>query len=293
MPTPPIHPHPDRAMRFRVAAAIILAVLALVACAPTARAAWAPTAMEVRVERVRPKRDALPTLRFLKANADFIRSRFDRLRETPEGRDGAAQDIDPRFLAYRQMLADVFTARESIAVAEDARNRQQLFASVTELGSLEAQLDLMDRLLAAQASRLAALQADFTGRQQTALAVVVSGYPADVDVSTLRIILEGGAELSIPLSAQQRASLLHGGILQVFHGLVEPRQQIVEVSIAGERWPAGDSGFVTLSPSRDRLTFLRLDLGPLTATRGAPGIQASTWLHDATLDPGGTSELGP
>jgi hypothetical protein len=280
-------------MRPDAAAAVVLALGLLTACAVPARAALAPEVREVKVERVRPKREKFATLRFLKENADFIRSRFDRLRETPTGSDGEAQEIDPRFLAYRQMLADVFASRESIAVADNARERQELFASITDLGALESQLDQMDRLLAAQRSRLGVLQADFTGRQQTALMVVLSGYPSDADVSTVGITLEGGDTLSIPLSPEQRTGLRQGGILQIFHGLIEPREQVLEVSLGGARWPTGDSGFVTLDPSRDRLTFLRLDLATLKSTLGATSLTATTWLHDGTPDPGSISESHP
>jgi hypothetical protein len=75
-------------------------------------------------------------------------------------------------------------------------------------------------------------------------------------------------------------------VVQIFHGFVEPREQVVEVAITGERWPAGDTGFVTLDPARDRLTLLRLDLSSVQPERGAASIQANTWLHDARLHPG-------
>jgi hypothetical protein len=75
-------------------------------------------------------------------------------------------------------------------------------------------------------------------------------------------------------------------VVQIFHGFVEPREQVVEVAITGNRWPAGDAGYVTLDPARDRLTLLRLDLSTLRSDQGVPSIQANTWLHDARLHPG-------
>lgn len=248
----------------------------------------------VKVERMRPQREKIATLRFLKQNRDFLRSRFDRLEEKPAGRWGAAGAIDPRFLAYQRMLAEARGAQDSAAVVEEARKRRELFGSVTELGELEAQLDLLDRLLADQRSRLAALQADFAGRQQTALSIVVSGYPGHVPVSMVGIKLEDGAQIEIPISDPQRESLRHGGVLQIFHGLIEPREQVIEVSIGGV---AGDSsavpGFITLNPSRDRLTFLRLDLSPVRAEEGASSLLASTWILDAELHASHDSEPGP
>jgi hypothetical protein len=284
--------------RARVPATTLLAVAAAVALhapfacaepAPEARAAPAvaaasDVATDVRVERVRPKREKHPTLRFLKENRDFIRARFDLLREKPDDHSGSAAAIDPRFLSYQHMLREILSARDSLAVAEDLRQRRDLFQSVTALGELEKELDLMENLLAAQRGRLGVMQADFTGRQQTALAIVVSGYPGDGALATLTITLDDGAPISIALSDEQRESLRRGGMLELFHGLVEPREQVLSIAIGGEGWPADDAGFVTLDPARDRLTFLRMDLTPAHAAQGAASMRASTWLQDTALD---------
>jgi hypothetical protein len=283
-----------RSVAIVIAAAVFEpAVRAIAAPAPVAAPAAAAPApdlaapagavTEVKVERIRPRREKHPTLRFLKENRDFIRARYDLLKEKPIHRQGAADAIDPRFLAYQRMLSEILAANDSLAAAEEARARRELFTSVTELGRLEEQLDLMERLLAEQRTRLGVLQADFTGRQQTALAIVVSGYPHDAAVSALTLRLDGGATIAVPLSPEQCESLRHGGMLQVFHGLVEPREQVVEVALGGDGWPAQDAGFVTLDPERDRLTLLRLDLSPAQPARGASSMLASTWLHDAGL----------
>jgi hypothetical protein len=249
-------------------------------------ATCAEETVSVTVERVRPRKDKIATLRFLRENRDFIRARYDLLRQKPGGDRGQAGEIDPRFLAYQEMLRDLFAARDSVGVANDSLARQQLLASITQLGRLEDQLDLMDRLLGEQRTRLGVLQDDFTGRQRTALVVVLSGYPAAAGIDRVSIRLEDGDTLTVPLTDEQRAALRKGGVVQVFHGFVEPRQQVVEVSIAGDRWPGGDTGYVTLDPARDRLTLLRLDLSTVRPDGGAPSIQANTWLHDAGLHPG-------
>lgn len=275
--TTPIRPHARRA------AAGLLALLLASGAAPELAA---QTAEPVTVERVRPKKEKHPTLRFLKENRDFIRARYDLLRQKPGGDRGDAGEVDPRFLAYQEMLRDLFAARDSVGAADDSLQRRQLLASITELGRLEDQLDLMDRLLADQRTRLGVLQEDFTGRQMTALVVVLSGYPAEAALSRVSVTLEDGDTLTVPLTDEHRAALRKGGVVQVFHGFIEPREQVVEVAIAGERWPAGDPGFVTLDPARDRLTLLRLDLSTVRPEGGAASIQASTWLHDARLHPG-------
>lgn len=274
---------PARARRHRAAHAVALALALALAAVPAARA---EAIRSVRVERARPEKEKHPTLRFLKENRDFIRARYDLLRQQPGDLVGDAGEIDPRFLAYQQMLRDLMAARDSVAAADDSLAHRQLLASIAELGRLEDQLDLMDRLLADQRTRLGILQEDFTGRQLTALVVVVSGWSAAAPVSGVRLALEGGDTLTVPLTAEQQVALQHGGVVQVFHGFVEPREQVVEVAITGDRWPAGDAGFVTLDPARDRLTLLRLDLSSLRPEVGAPSIQANTWLHDARLHPG-------
>jgi hypothetical protein len=267
-----------------VRAIVLPLVLACLAASPLPGRAEPPRS--VRVERARPEKDERPTLRFLKENRDFLRARFDLLRQKPGDLLGQGGEIDPRFLAYQQMLRDLMAARDSVAAADDSLARCQLLASINELGRLENQLDLMDRVLADQRTRLGILQEDFAGRQQTALMVVVSGWSAEAPLTGVRLVLEGGDTLRVAFTPEQCLSLQKGGVVQIFHGFVEPREQVVEVAITGNRWPAGDAGYVTLDPARDRLTLLRLDLSTLRSDQGVPSIQANTWLHDARLHPG-------
>jgi len=267
-------------------AAPVLAALAISLMASLEPGARAQEAAVVQVERVRPKKEKLPTLRFLKENRDFIRAQYDLLRQKRGGDLGDAAEIDPRFLAYQKMLREALAARDTVAAADDSLKRRALLASIGDLARLEEQLDVMDRLLAGQRSRLSVLQEDFTGRQQTALIVVLKGFPARAPVAAVSITLEDGDTLTVPLTQAHRAALERGGIVQIFHGFVEPREQVVEIAIRGERWPAGDQGFVRLAPARDRVTLLRLDLSPVQPDRGATSIEATTWLHDTRLPPG-------
>jgi len=277
--------HPSRRSpgdhRFGAALALGLLVLTVPGLAAPARA---QSETEVAVEKLRPQREKHPTLVFLKQNRDFIRYRFDQLRlKALQGR-GDAGAIDPRYLAYSRMLAGILAAGDSIEVADDARQRQVLLASITELGGLEAQLDLMDRTLAEQRARLGILQEDFTGHQKTALIVVLSGDPGSAALDSFTLTLEDGARVDVAVTAEQHESLRQGGVLQVFHGFVEPREQVVEVAFGGAGWPAGDAGFVTLAPERDRITLLRLDLSRVRPAEGAASIRARTWLHDTRPD---------
>ena len=255
---------------------------ATAAPAPVLLASPVPAGTDVRVERVRPRREARPTLRFLRENRDFIRAALDRTRQHPGAFSATGVAIDPRFLTYRELLAAISASRDSVLLADRAAQGRDLFRSVTELGELESQLDQMDRQLAAQRARLGMLQADFTGDQRTSLAVVLSGWPQDAGPTAVALTLDNGATLNVPLSEDQGDALRHGGAVQIFHGYVEPREQVVQIALTGGG-NAGDAGFVTLEPPRDRLMLLRLDLSSVRAADGAPGIHASTWLNDARV----------
>jgi len=264
--------------------ALCLAPLALAVALAAAPPAWAQDAARpLAVERQAPVREKLPTLRFLRANRDFLRARFQRLGPGTREERASADALDPRFLQYRRMLAEIAGAKDSVAAAQEAREREQLFASVRDLARLEADLDQMERLLVAQQERLGVLQADFAGRQRTELDVVVTGGGPLGRVDSIVVTLEDGTRVVSGLDDAQRRSLQRGGVLEVFRGRVEPREQVLELRFEGEGWSRAAAGFVRFEPTRDRLTFIRLDLSDATPARGLSSVRAGTW----TLDPGG------
>ena len=262
----------------RLAALAALLSLAM-PCFALAADPW-PAATPVEVERVKPAKEKHVTLRFLKENRDFIRGQFDRLRERPLEVDGAGGELDPRYLAYARLVAQATTARDTVERADEERARRHLLESIAQLASLENQLDLMEKVLAEQRLRLSTLEDDFVGHQRTALMVVLSGYPTDATVQEVTVAIDDGSPVTVTLSPEQRESLKRGGIVELFHGLVEPREQAVEVTLRGETWPDGNSGYLRLDPLRDRLTFLRLDLSQVHPAQGGAGVQAGTWLHE-------------
>jgi hypothetical protein len=253
-----------------------LLVSLVIALTPSLVAANAST-IEVKVERVKPAHPKHETLRFLRENKDFLRARLDLLRQTSREGRGGSDALDPRFLAYQRMMADALAAQDSVARAEDARDRQTLLAHVAELAALEHELDAMDELLGAQRGRLAELEADFTGRQETALAILVRGMPAAGTPAELTLVLEDSTVVHVPLSAEQRRALAEGGIAQVYHGFVEPRSQVIEASVVRGAGAAPESSWITLEPGRDRLTFLELDLSGLDGADPATRLRASAW----------------
>ena len=241
------------------------------------------TVTTITIERERPVREKLPTLRFLRANRDFIRARFDRLRQASREQHVGASPVDPRFLEYRRLLSEIAAGKDSVSRASDARERAGVFTSVEDLAKLEHELDQMERLLEAQRARLGVLQADFAGRQRTELDLVITGGTLAGRVDSVRVTLEDGTSVASGVTETQRTSLQHGGVLEVFRGLVEPREQVVEIALMGAGWSATGHGFVTLEPARDRLTFLKLDLSQAKPVLGIGSLTASAWLLDANL----------
>jgi hypothetical protein len=277
-------------MRTRLGLSALPLLLALTLAARPAAAgrsagALPPTTVTaVEVERERPVREKLPTLRFLRANRDFIRARFDRLRAESRLVRAGAGDVDPRFLEYRRLLTEIAAGKDSVTKASDARERQGVFTSVEDLAVLERELDMLEQLLDQQRTRLGALQADFAGRQRTELDVVLTGGAIEGRVDSVRVTLEDGTSMASSLTETQRGSLQHGGALEAFRGLVEPREQVIEIALMGEGWSATGHGFVTLSPARDRLTFLKFDLSQASPKLGIGSLAASTWLLETGPD---------
>ena len=268
---------------------LALALPAGAAFARPARPAPAPAAVDatpahppedaaplpVRVQRVRPEHPKLATLRFLAANRDYLRGELDRLRARVVRANGGAGAIDPRFLAYGRMVAEAKAAGDSAAAADSSRAGRALYASVTELGALESELDQMDRALAGQRERLGALQRDFAGEQRTELAVVLSGWPRAGAPAGLTLVLDDGTQQVVTLDDGQRDALRAGGAVQVMHRMLEPREQVLGVAFAG----GAGTGWLELAPERDRLNLLRLDLSTL-ATNDAAELAATTWVLD-------------
>jgi len=266
----------------RAALALLLAVSWLPAgpAAPPARAQ-----VPVKVERVKPQKEDLPTLQFLKENRDFLRSRMDVLRQVPvDGRDESAS-LDPRFLTYREMMASLAATQDTL----DAQRRWEdasFLASVTDLGDVESELDQLASLLDGQEGRLAGLEADFLGRQETAVVVVVRGLPerADRCPATLQITDGFGNPVRAALDPDRMSALREGGIVQIYHDYAEPREQTWELDLSGGPWQGTDPAFLHFEPVRNALNFLELDLAALDPKDGAAGVHVRAWTRSPGED---------
>jgi len=250
--------------------ATVLFILLLVS-GPVARAAESATPAStsvpadsvietLKVQREEIKAPKHESLRFLKDHRVFVRSQLDRLRTqvTREHTNGV-QILDARYLKLKEMSAAIAAAQDTIGGEQARAAQQSLLSSVTELGKLEASLDLMDSLLVDERARLLWLEKDFVGHQETALVIVIRGLTGQ-GLPTGIAIAEENEVTHVTLSDADRASLARGGIAQIFHEFVEPRTHALQVKLEGGAWDTRPASVVTLDAPRDRLTFLELDL---------------------------------
>jgi hypothetical protein len=174
------------------------------------------------------------------------------------------------------MSAAIAAACDTVRSGQELAARRDLMESVTQLGEMEGELTLMETLVAEQQRRLLALEKDFLGHQETALVIVVRGLsgkgaPASIEIA------EENEVVRVDLTREQQRSLEQGGIAQVFHEFVEPRAHTLAVSFAGSSWAGAAPLSVTVETTRDRLTFLELDLSRLDPNQPTLGLLTSTW----------------
>jgi hypothetical protein len=184
--------------------------------------------------------------------------------------------IDERWLRWKEMAAAIAVARDTVRAEHEATPERELLSSVTELAELEAELNLMEKILVDQRHRLLLLEEDFLGSQETALVVLIKGL-SDKEAPVSIELREESDVVNVSLTAEQRASLERGGIAQIYHEFVEPREHVFTVRFAGNAWDETNALAVTFEAARDRLTFLELDLSRLDRDGEALGLLTSVW----------------
>ena len=235
--------------------------------------------VEIKVERVEPEEEKLSSLRFLKENRDFFRGRMDIIRQTTHEVDPSSVNLDERMLAYQRMLEELLAATDTLSIEREAEAERAFLASVTEVGELEAHLDLLEMILGQQQARLRELQQDFLGNQNTALVIVVRGIPGTTP-ETIYMTDGYGEPFEVILEPEERESLQSGGILQIYHDFVEPRPQTWEISLRGGAWSENQKAFLSFEPARNQLTFLQLDLAEARPDDGPASIRTTAWVHE-------------
>lgn len=260
-------------------ALIAIGILLLVVIASMAAATEQTTGAVneiIQVKRAETKEPKHPSLQFLRDNRTFLRSQLDRLRQTRQITSTDAQTLDERLLRLQQMSEEIAAARDTVRDRGAALAQVQLLDNVTDLGALVAELSMMESLLGQHRQRLLGLETDFLGRQETALVILLRGMTGN-DAPEAIVVSEDDESVRIELTPDQRASLEQGGIAQLYHEFVEPREHVFSVSFAGAAWQESPPVSVTVDAERDRLTFLELDASRLQRGQLASGLATSVW----------------
>ena len=230
----------------------------------------------IQVKRSDTKDPKHPSLQFLRDNRTFLRSQLDRLRQTRQTTSTDAQILDERLLRLKEMSSAIAAARDTVRDRDGMLAQRTILENVTDLGTLVGELTMMEELLARHRHRLLQLETDFLGRQETALVILVRGLAGGKAPDAI-LVGEDDEVVRIELTPEQRASLEQGGIAQIYHEFVEPREHVFDVSFAGSAWQDAPPVAVTIETERDRITFLELDASRLERGQLASGLVTSVW----------------
>ncbi|MDH4037245.1 MAG: hypothetical protein OEX18_08150 [Candidatus Krumholzibacteria bacterium] len=230
----------------------------------------------IEVKRAETKEPRHPSLQFLRDNRTFLRSQLDRLRQTRQTVSNDAQTLDERLLRLQELSNAIAAARDTVGDRDAALAERTILENVTDLGDLVAELALMEQLLVDHRERLLVLEQDFLGRQETSLVILLRGLGGGNAPEAI-LLGEDDDVVRIELTPEQRASLEQGGVAQLYHEFVEPREHVFQVSFAGASWIDAPPVSVTIETPRDRLTFLELDASRLDRGEIASGLTTSVW----------------
>ncbi|MEZ4650283.1 MAG: hypothetical protein R3E97_16165 [Candidatus Eisenbacteria bacterium] len=241
-----------------------------------------PDAVPVKVEREKPDRTKKPSLRFLQENLDFLRGQIDGVYWSEEPRDGAANAIDPSWIRYLELDRDVDSATEQLDREAADLASDRLLESVGELAEVEARIRALAMLLDEHDARLTELHEDYVEDHVTSLVVLASGYP-DWQLDGLRLRRDDGRETAVALDRELESVLHRGGVIELDHEFIEPREQVLELVIPASTDQAGRSVYLRIDPERDRLHFLQLDLATFRLGDDTSAWKAETWSRPTSL----------
>ncbi len=266
-------------MRTRIGSfmfAIALAAARVPGAVAQAPADTAGVVETIEVKRADTKAPKHTSLKFLRDNRVFIRAQLDLLKvQVTRTRTDEAQVIDQRYLRLKQMSDAIAAARDTVSAESLLTAQRGLMTSITQLGELEGQMTRMENLLAEHRTRLVGIESDFLGHQETSLVIVMRGFTGKSAPATV-VIADEEDVVRVELTSLQRIALEQGGIAQVYHEFVEPREHVISVSFEGTGWPA-TSVPITVDAARDRMTFLGLDLSRLDPGVATMGLLTDVW----------------
>lgn len=239
--------------------------------APTEGVTWEVPVERIEIQKEEPERPKLPTLRFLEENLAFLRARIDPLREVREREFEVKKEIDPRYLSLLAMERELAQHRK----AQRDAGGDSVVTNALAIAEVEAELDRVEDIMQSAEQRLARLETDFVQRQSTGFLCVLQGRENLPDEVALH--WEDGRKSVLLLGAEEHAYLAGGGLLELFHDLVEPRAQYVQLSCASES-SGRRAGYLELDPARDRLSVLELDVSEWKTGEALEQVQAQLWV---------------
>jgi len=212
---------------------------------------------ETRVER--QDVDRVRSLDFLHENQAFLRAQLDRLRTRTQWRTSDARELTARQQWLRGLGLELAAAADSVRAERLSLEGRTLLERIDQLAELEAQLDRLETEIDAQSTRLNAIEADYTGRQETSLALLATGLPAD-DARAILVHTLDGDPVRVELDELTRAALESGAIATLLHDFVEPRHHVLRIELERRDGSTTAIGTVELDATRDRLNFVQVAL---------------------------------
>ncbi len=234
----------------------------------------------MKVERVKINQEKRPSLRFLRDNKDFLRGQLDLLRQIYGlEMDGRAIALDARHLELQRLMEELLASLDAARTGNREIADRGLLESVVEIAWLESELDRIDEILRLQESRLAWLDEDFTGRQETALMVLLRGVPDGEAPESIVLMWSDEKTVRVPIDQETWGSLRMGGVAKIYHEFIEPREHDFRVGMEGGAWTMHSPLSVPIEPARDRITFLELSLTGMSSEITTSGVASKIWVR--------------
>jgi hypothetical protein len=188
-------------------------------------------------------------LPFFGAHRDWVLRAFENLPKPGAPADAAARawSFDP--FADEQAMQRIRAVRAALDSA----------TTLADLGVFRTALDSLLGAAELTGARLDSLDRCFARHLRTALEVTLASKAA-LDVERVEAYLDGALVEQHALSAEERAALAAGGVLEVMHRVVEPRAQALEVRAWTRGAAAPSTTALVVQPTPDELSIYHLDL---------------------------------
>jgi len=188
-------------------------------------------------------------LPFFNAHRDWVLRAFENLPKP-----GAPADATARAWSF-----DPFADEQALLRIRAVRAALDSATSLADLGVFRSALDSLLAAAEQTGADLDSLDRCFARHLRTALEVTLASK-ASLDVERVEAWLDGALIEQHALSAEERAALAAGGVLEVMHRVVEPRSQALEVRAWMRGAAAPSTTAFVVQPVPDQLSIYHLDL---------------------------------